>query len=69
MKGNAYNGFEDVQQRLQQIEMELPSDYKERYRPTDFFFNMGENYAAADLVIAEAVQDLYMKYVQMVLLR
>ena len=51
LKGNVYNGFEDVQKHLKNIETELPSDYKERYRPTDFFYNMGENYAAADLVI------------------
>jgi UDP-N-acetylglucosamine--N-acetylmuramyl-(pentapeptide) pyrophosphoryl-undecaprenol N-acetylglucosamine transferase len=51
LKGNAYNGFEDVQKRLSNMQKDLPADYKERYRPTDFFFNMGENYAAADLVI------------------
>ena len=36
IKGNAYNGFEDVQNRLQNIEAELPSDYKELIDPTDF---------------------------------
>ena len=51
LQGNAYNGFDDVQKRLASIQSELPSDYKERYRPMDFFHNMGENYAAADLVI------------------
>ena len=37
--------------KQENIETELSSDYKVRYRPTDFFYNMGENYAAADLVI------------------
>ena len=29
----------------------LPSDWKERYRPTDFFYNMGAHYNATDLVV------------------
>ncbi|MEC7985438.1 MAG: glycosyltransferase [Myxococcota bacterium] len=51
LAGNAYNGMKDVQNQLQKIKDSLPSNWEERYKPTDFFYNMGENYAASDLVI------------------
>ena len=51
LAGNAYNGMRDVQKQLEAIKTKLPTNCEERYKPTDFFYNMGENYAAADLVI------------------
>ena len=51
LKGNPYNGMEDVQNRLNQVSDSLPSNWKDRYRPSDFFHNMHTLYSAADLVI------------------
>ena len=52
MPGNAYYGKTDVEKRLQTLDVsQLPSDWKERYRYTDFIDNMGDYYAATDLVI------------------
>lgn len=51
LKGNAYNGMNDVQKRLEEISNGLPTDWKKRYRPTDFFHNMGAHYNATNLVV------------------
>jgi UDP-N-acetylglucosamine--N-acetylmuramyl-(pentapeptide) pyrophosphoryl-undecaprenol N-acetylglucosamine transferase len=51
LKGNAYNGMNDVQELLKTISSELPTDWKDRYRPTDFFYDMGAHYNATDLVV------------------
>jgi UDP-N-acetylglucosamine:LPS N-acetylglucosamine transferase len=51
LRGNAYNGMNDVQELLKTISTELPSDWEERYRPTDFFYDMGAHYNATDLVV------------------
>ena len=52
MPGNAYYGKTDVEQRLQTLEAtQLPADWQERYRYTDFIDNMGDYYAATDIVI------------------
>ena len=52
MPGNAYYGKTDVEKRLQSIDTNnLPSDWSERYRYTDFIDNMGDYYAATDLVV------------------
>ncbi len=52
MPGSAYYGKDDVKARLTpDLIAKLPSDWEERYRYTDFIDNMGEYYAATDLVI------------------
>jgi len=49
--GNSYNGMADVQERLKSVKEQLPADWEKRYRPTDFFYNMGAHYNATDLVV------------------
>ena len=52
MPGSAYYGKDDVEKRLKSIDTDgMPQDWKERYRYTDFIDNMGEYYAATDLVV------------------
>ena len=48
--GNAYNGYADSQARLKQLQ-DLPDNASERYIPKDFFHDMREYYAVADVVI------------------
>ena len=49
---NAYYGKTDVENRLTTIDVSaLPGDWSERYRYTDFIDNMGDYYAATDLVV------------------
>lgn len=54
LKGNSYNGLADVKAQLEKEKAELPSDWETRYQPTDFIYNMGEVYAATDLVICRS---------------
>lgn len=54
LKGNSYNGLSDVKSALEDVKSELPSDWETRYQPTDFIYNMGEVYAATDLVICRS---------------
>ncbi|MAA77647.1 MAG: hypothetical protein CL916_00180 [Deltaproteobacteria bacterium] len=49
--GAAYDGYQDVQQRLAQKKESLPSDFDKRYTYKDFMDNIGDYYAAADLVV------------------
>ena len=49
--GAAYDGYQDVEQKLASITPELPSDFAKRYTYKDFMDNMGDYYAAADLVV------------------
>ena len=51
MKGNAYNGLYDVKTHLELVKAQLPQDWEDRYLPTDFIYNMGDYYAATDLVV------------------
>ena len=48
--GNAYNGYADSQKRMKAL-TGLPADVSERYIPKDFFHDMREYYAVADVVI------------------
>ena len=51
LKGNAYNGMTDAQKRLETVKGNLPADWESRYQPQDFIYNMGDYYAATDLVV------------------
>ena len=50
LAGNPYDGAADVEGRLQGLEG-LPSGWRDRYRSSDFFHDMGTCYAAADVVL------------------
>ena len=50
LRGNAYNGMQDVKTRLQKLQ-NLPSDWEQRYLPNDFFHDMGSYYSATDVVV------------------
>ena len=54
LKGNSYNGLKDAKSHLEKVKSQLPSDWETRYQPTDFIYNMGEVYAATDLVICRS---------------
>ena len=54
LKGNSYHGLSDVQAQLEKLKGQLPADWESRYQPTDFIYNMGEVYAATDLVICRS---------------
>ena len=52
MPGNAYYGKTDVETRLDTLDStELPANWRDRYKYTDFIDNMGDYYAATDLVV------------------
>ena len=52
LEGNSYYGKDDVEKRLRTIDVsEFEDGWEERYRYTDFIHNMGDYYAATDLVI------------------
>lgn len=50
LSGNAYNGYNDAKKRLAALSG-LPADAERRYLPKDFFHDMREFYAVADVVI------------------
>ena len=51
LKGNAYNGMADVKKAVDAVKNSLPVDWEQRYLPTDFIYNMGDYYAATDVVV------------------
>lgn len=51
LAGASYDGYQDVAQRLTSITAQLPADFETRYTYKDFMDNMGDYYAAADLVV------------------
>lgn len=51
LAGAPYDGYQDVQKRLAQQKESLPSNFDTRYVYKDFMDNIGDYYAAADLVV------------------